>query len=98
MPLRDNPEPNVEKLMVLRYLRGDFFKLIYDLNELSSDVASLEIINDLKAVANLQRSLMIHIEKVKEFKKKVDETRMEIENDRLAQKIRAQNKKKKKKS
>ena len=97
MPLRENPEPNTEKLMVLRHLQADFLNLIYELNELSHDVASLEITNDLKAVANLQRFLLLHVQKTKEFKKKIDEVRIEIENERLLRKIQVQNEKKKKK-
>lgn len=97
MSPREDPLPNSEKLIVLRYLQEDFLNLIYKLNELSIYVASLEITNDLKAVAHLQRYLVLHVQQTKEFKKKIDEVRIEIENERLSQKIRAKNKKRKKK-
>lgn len=96
MALREDPLPNSEKLIVLRYLQKDFLGLIYKLNELSIYVASLEITNDLKAVAHLQRYLVLHVEQTKEFKKRIDGVRIEIENERLSQQIRAKNKRKKK--
>lgn len=96
MPPREDPLPNSEKLIVLRYLQKDFLDLIYKLNELSIHVASLEITNDLKAVAYLQRYLVLHVQQTKEFKKRIDLVRIEIENERLSQKIKAERKRKRK--
>lgn len=61
-------------------LLGNLKKLIFELVEIESDVAKLDVSDRMSSVRRVKRALLVHSKSTNDFKKEIDKVRLSIVN------------------